>query len=142
MTDTALGYSPAEPWKGHNRWTCDTCPFDSLDEQAIADHVTAAHIRARVSFRDTGLVDPDGQPIVVADPLEVLERIHTLSTGDLDGLTRDQLHELAERRDLDPKAKDTKPALVALLCPNDTPVDADPTAGDDTDPPAPDEETT
>lgn len=55
------GYTKVEPWKGHDRWACDDCPFDSIEEWRVEIHVARMHGPVVV---ETGLVDANGQPIV------------------------------------------------------------------------------
>jgi hypothetical protein len=37
------GYHEGAPWKGHPRYECDECPFDSLHEDVVAKHVANRH---------------------------------------------------------------------------------------------------
>lgn len=125
MTDTTpAGYHQADPWKNHPRWECDLCPFDALDEDAVVDHVAKIHL-ADLAPRTSMVLGPDGQHIQVpADSTEAvmatLTAIHTLDAGDLQGLDKTQLADLAERRGLTVKPKATAADLTAALL-NDHP---------------------
>lgn len=110
------GYHQAPPWKTYPRWECDRCPYDSLDEDDIVDHVAKLHVGepARTSM----ILGPDGRHIAVPaeSPEALFENtvaLHTLDAGDLKGLTRDQLTTLAERRGIELPAK-TRPTIETL----------------------------
>lgn len=134
MTDhtaPATGFHEADPWKNHPRWECDHCPYDSLDQDDIADHVAKIHLsQPTADTRTSMILGPDGAHIQVpADSPEAvmstLADLHTLDAGDLQGLTKAQLADLAARRDLDLPAKANVDDLTAALL-NDTPTTQEP----------------
>lgn len=38
-----MGYHEGKPWSGLDRWECDDCPFDSLDEEKMKEHSRKYH---------------------------------------------------------------------------------------------------
>lgn len=38
------GYKDTEKWNGIQKFECEQCPFDSLDLDAIKEHITKAHV--------------------------------------------------------------------------------------------------
>ena len=37
-------YRPGDKWHGMDRWECNECPFDAVDESQMQDHVRNVHL--------------------------------------------------------------------------------------------------
>lgn len=55
-------------WHGMPRYQCTQCPFDSLNEEVIRDHIRLRHMAPEPTTRTVaGLVDAHGNPITVTE---------------------------------------------------------------------------
>lgn len=60
----SAGWWATSSWRGHPQYLCEECPYDSLDADEIAEHVSKVH-GPKVTMRRTMIevVDKHGRPM-------------------------------------------------------------------------------
>ena len=118
LTKPETCWALGEVWAGNERHVCRLCAWDTIEGQAdVEHHLDLVHAVGRPQPRDTGLLDAEGNPIVIDDGrpthIALIEQGRLLGVVDADLLGRDELEDaIAE-------AEQNRADLIAAFTPPD-----------------------